>query len=129
MRWIRLALIQIMVGAAMMSAAYAQATLRSELEFTPAEEKIIARNEVLTRLRRRDPDGVKDILDALRSLNSRPAPAPAKPGIARRTKPAPPAEALFDPARNPDLLLFHRASPEAAHDLLQLLKQAGAVRR
>jgi hypothetical protein len=34
----------------------------------------------------------------------------------------------FDAARNPDLkLLFHRASPEAAYDLFQILKRVGTA--
>lgn len=131
MRWIRLALVPVMLGA-LLATAHAQRDLLKDLKFTVAEEEIIARNEVLKKLRRTDPDGVKDILDALTSLTARQArqaPAPTQPRIVRRPKEGAPAKIPFDPERNPDLLLFYRASPEAAHDLLQLLKQAGAARR
>jgi|APFEC2959095136_1045048.scaffolds.fasta_scaffold05146_2 hypothetical protein len=98
--------------------------------FTIAEEAIIDRNETLRSLYQTDPALVRRVLDALKSRGQskdrqRDVFGPGAPGNAG-SEPRDPsqAEATFDPATNPDLAIFQRASPEAAHDLFQLLKKA-----
>jgi len=91
-------------------------------EFTQADEAVIANNEALVRLRASNPEGLRRILDALAMARTRQLLPRSEAGRAA-TSPdgtSPP----FDPARNPDLVFLQRASPEAAHDLFQLLKQA-----
>lgn len=104
------------VFAALLSLA--AAAQKSAPLFTPAEETIIARNDALVRLRTSNPEIVRKVLDALASV---------KPRKRRDLREAESStmELPFDPARNPDLVVFARGSPEAAHDLFQLLKQAG----
>jgi hypothetical protein len=98
--------------------------------FTIAEEAIIDRNETLRSLYQTDPAMVRRVLDTLKSRGQStdrqrdvfgPS-APGDPGSGPRDPSQ--AEATFDPATNPDLAIFQRASPEAAHDLFQLLKKA-----
>lgn len=99
---------------------------RSTLQFTAADEIIIARNDVMQDLRRVSPQDLRRILDALTFVNAK---RNDDPDFHRR-----PARRLqqdnnsadrpaFDPERNPDLEVYQRSSPEAAHDLFQLLKQ------
>jgi hypothetical protein len=95
------------------------------LRFTAADEIIIARNEVMRDLRRTHPQDLRRILDALAFVaakrNDDPdfhrRPARRVPQNNNAERPA------FDPERNPDLEIYQRSSPEAAHDLFQLLKQ------
>lgn len=98
--------------------------------FTIAEEAIIERNEALRTAYETDPALVRRVLNALKS--------PRKSGDKQRDTfgPGTPADqgagrsdtiqpgADIDPATNPDLAIFQRGSPEAAHDLFQLLKKA-----
>jgi hypothetical protein len=85
----------------------------------------ISRNAVLEDLSRTDPAGTRKILDYLRS------PTRPQAGAQREARPrilsAPDREErLFDPAQNPDLVLLQRSSPEAAYELLQIVKRAAA---
>jgi non-ribosomal peptide synthetase component F len=93
--------------------------------FTAADEVVIERNEVLQDLRRISPRDVRRILDALAFATSKRNDDPEfhrKP--ARRLQRDNAAERpAFDPEKNPDLVVYQRSSPEAAHDLFQLLKQ------
>jgi hypothetical protein len=93
--------------------------------FTAADDVIIERNEVLQDLRRISPRDVRRILDALAFATSKRNDDPEfhrKP--ARRMQRDNPADRpVFDPEKNPDLVVYQRSSPEAAHDLFQLLKQ------
>jgi hypothetical protein len=97
----------------------------SFLQFTAADEIIIARNEVMRDLRRTHPQDLRRILDALAFVaakrNDDPEfhrrPARRVPQNRNNERPA------FDPERNPDLEIYQRSSAEAAHDLFQLLKQ------
>ena len=98
---------------------------RNVLQFTAADEIIIARNEVTRDLRRTHPRDLRRILDALAFANVKRnddpdfhrRPARRVPQNNNAERPA------FDPERNPDLEIYQRSSPEAAHDLFQLLKQ------
>src|SRR5262249_53351050 len=98
--------------------SFAATAQKSELQFTSAEETIIARNDALVRLRSSHPEIVRKVLDALASVKPRKRRDLRDPDPLR-------ADLPFDPARNPDLVVYQRGSPEAAHDLFQLLKQAG----
>jgi hypothetical protein len=90
--------------------------------FTAAEQTVIDRNAALATLVGSDPWLVRRVLDAIAAADtSPPADANARDGRHTRVEPAP------DPARNPDLDHLGRSSPEAAHDLFQLIKQAGAA--
>jgi hypothetical protein len=92
--------------------------------FTLAEERIIARNEALSALLASDPWGVRRIVDAMAAAKQ-----PRGKVKGRKRDMAEPRSGdgtvPFDPLRNPDLVIFQRASPEAAYDLFQLLKRVG----
>jgi hypothetical protein len=91
--------------------------------FTVEEQAIIRRNAALVALADRDPWLVRQVLDAITAAarQSKNEPGPDRAGrMALEREPAP------EPARNPDLEQFGRASPEAAHDLFQLIKKASA---
>jgi hypothetical protein len=89
--------------------------------FTLAEETLIARNEALLALLPIDPHGVRKIVDAVVAAKEKPPTASAPARDRQRDVNA----VVIDPARNPDLEVFQRASPEAAYDLFQLLKRVG----
>jgi hypothetical protein len=93
--------------------------------FSAADEVVIGRNEVLQDLRRVSPRDVRRILDALAFVTAKRNDDPEfhrKP--ARRMQRDNLADLpAFDPEKNPDLVVYQRSSPEAAHDLFQLLKQ------
>lgn len=98
--------------------------------FTIAEEAIIERNEALRTVYQTDPALVRRVLNAMKSRGQskdrqRDVFGPKAPDDrpADRRDPAEPMPPI-DPAANPDLAIFQRASPEAAHDLFQLLKRA-----
>ncbi len=87
--------------------------------FTAAEQVIIHRNAALLALVGRDPWLVRRVLDAIETTATSRSSVMVEGRENQRREPAP------DPARNPDLDQLGRASPEAAHDLFQLIKQAG----
>ena len=100
--------------------------------FTIAEEAIIERNEALRLVYEKDPALVRRVLD---SLAKRPASKEKQRDPFARTAPADhgptsrdPASLgpQIDPGANPDLAIYQRGSPEAAHDLFQLLKRAAS---
>lgn len=98
--------------------------------FSIAEEAIIERNEALRSVYETDPALVRRVLNALKSGGQskdkqRDVFGPQGPGDPGRTDPTRPG-ADIDPATNPDLAIFQRGSPEAAHDLFQLLKKAAS---
>jgi hypothetical protein len=82
--------------------------------FTREEQVIIDRNPSLREASRSNPWVVRRILDVLGH-------APSSNGEIKSPLP-PSAERDSD---DPDLDRMQRASPEAVHDLFQLLKQAG----
>jgi hypothetical protein len=107
----------LLVGAA------AHGAVQGAPRFTLSEEAIIARNDLLSALLAVNPWGVRKIVDAIVAAKQRPSATARKRG---RTveKPASGDEVvIIDQARNPDLVIFQRTSPEAAFDLFQLLKQ------
>jgi hypothetical protein len=96
--------------------------------FTIAEEAVIERNEALRSAYQTDPALVRRVLNAMKSRGQnkdkqRDVFGPGTPRIPGGHTPAQPGEEI-DPAANPDLVIFQRGSPEAAHDLFQLLKKA-----
>ncbi len=86
-------------------------------EFTAADRVIIDRNTALGALVNRDPWLVRRVLDAIAKAATKPAADEFERSTPRR-EPAP------NPAQNPDLDNLGRSSPEAAHDLFQLIKRA-----
>ena len=95
--------------------------------FTFAEQVIIARNDALNELLPLNPMGVRKILDTMAAAKEQPV-RPKTPryrdvfGGDNASKDS----LRLDPAKNPDLdILFQHASPEAAYDLFQILKQVG----
>ena len=98
--------------------------------FTIAEEAIIDRNDALRSIYETDPALVRRVLNALKTRGQskdkqRDVFGPRMPGGsgAPTADPSQP-DAAIDPATNPDLAILQRGSPEAAHDLFQLLKKA-----
>lgn len=77
--------------------------------FTAAEQAIIERNASLKNAVATDPWVVREFLDAL-----------AKTAAAEDASPATAGQP------DPDLKRYERASPEAAHDLLQIIIRAGS---
>jgi hypothetical protein len=95
--------------------------------FTIAEEAIIDRNDALRAVYETDPALVRRVLNALKSPlqhkdKQRDVFGPKVPGGQDSGPSQPGAE--IDPATNPDLAILQRGSPEAAHELFQLLKKA-----
>lgn len=91
--------------------------------FSVAERSIIARNASLRDRVSTEPWLVRRVLDTLANRTG---------DATRSVLPAPatrdlPVERRFDTAVDPDLGTFERASPEAASDLFQLIKKAGAA--
>jgi hypothetical protein len=80
--------------------------------FTREELVIINRNASLQEMSKSNPWMVRRLLDAMEK---------AEPGSTTSQSPARSDETSDDP----DLDRMQRASPEAVHDLFQLLKQAG----
>jgi hypothetical protein len=80
--------------------------------FTPDEQVIIDRNASLRDMSKANPWVARRLLDALQKI-----------GPESKSHQAPPPT-----GNNPDLDRLERSSPEAALDLFQLLKQAGARR-
>lgn len=94
--------------------------------FSAAERGIIERNAALKALVESDPLVVRRAIDAVAALDARSADGAATPEPRTRgIGPRDPSVTL-DPVANPDLNRLQMASPEAAYDLFQLLKQAGS---
>jgi hypothetical protein len=95
--------------------------------FTAEEVVVISRNAGLLEGLRTDPWAIRDFLDKM-------AKAPARAGMGTKKlklddePPQRGAAPAFDPKQNPDLDQYQRASPEAVHDLFQLIKRAGERR-
>ena len=86
-----------------------------------SDEALIAANPVLGRLARESPALLGEVLDRLRA----PAPEPpySRSLVQQRREPATQAETAVL-AENPDFFQFYRESPEAALDLLRLIREA-----
>ena len=86
-----------------------------------SDEELMGANPVLERLGRESPAVLREVLARLRS----PAPEPSsrRSLVQDQPKPATHAEATVL-AENPDLSQYYRESPEAALDLLRLIREA-----
>jgi hypothetical protein len=102
--------------------AIAQTPTSAGSTFSAEEQAVIQRNSALNAVLSRDPALVRRVLDAMASANT--GGARSSDGGKPRKPERPP-----NPKKNPDLENFGRASPEAAHDLFQLLKKAGQKRQ
>lgn len=78
-------------------------------KFTAEELAIIERNALLKRTVESDPDAVRSFLDAM-----------------EETDDASHSDTQEAPSDNPDIDRLQRSSPQAAHDLIQIMKQVGA---
>jgi hypothetical protein len=91
--------------------------------YTPSEQALIDRNAALAKIVDSNPELVRRAIDAIEAAQAdsgtRSSPPPSRKN-GRRTK----VERAPDPKHNPDLDQFGRMSPEAAHDLFQLIKNA-----
>jgi hypothetical protein len=96
---------------------------RANPAFSQAESEIIHRNATLTLLVNDDPWVVRRFLDALADVEAHKS-LMSRDGQINVPTEKPPES--FDPDENPDVDRMQRASPEAVHDLFQLLKQAAA---
>ena len=86
-----------------------------------SDEALIAANPVFERLERESPAVLDEVLSRLRS----PAPDAPRTRTLDQVEPRPATEAetaVF--ADNPDLSEYYRESPEAALDLLRLIREA-----
>jgi hypothetical protein len=102
--------------------AIAQAPSSSTPAFSAEEQAVIRRNSALNDLLPRDPVLVRNVLDAIAFAST--GGARSNDGSKPRKPERPP-----NPKSNPDLENLGRASPEAAHDLFQLIKKAGQKRQ
>lgn len=91
------------------AADIAVADVRAKPMFTGDELAVIERNVLLKRVVQTDPEAVRALLDVMKS-------------DAAETSNSEPDEA---PSDNPDIDRLQRSSPQAAHDLIQIMKQAG----
>ena len=89
-----------------------------------ADRALLEANPVLERIARERPDALGEILDRLR------APAPSTRRSREEAEPAEPPDGALDGllAENPALADYYRSSPEAALDLLQLIREAAKER-
>ncbi len=129
MIWIRTAILA--RAMLLLACALLQSASAAPRPFTIAEEAIIDRNEALRSVYETDPALVRRVLDALKSRGqSRDKQrdafgGPRVPGAPNPARQDPAqSDMQIDPATNPDLAILQRGSPEAAHDLFQLLKKA-----
>lgn len=101
---------------------------RARPAFSRDEQAIVDRNAVLSELASKNPRLVRKALEALRTPETGTAKSLSvqKPRPSRRVAAD---ELQMDPGANPDLERLLRSSPEAAHDLFQLLKKAGRTQK
>jgi hypothetical protein len=92
--------------------------------FSAADQQIIKRNATLSQLVKRDPWLVKQVLQAIAAP---PRQAPETGGRQGMTRERGAVAPVSD--RDPDLQQLERSSPEAAHDLFQLIKKAIAGKK
>ena len=108
------------VPAGLLAALVAQGAPADLIGRGAAERALLEANPVLERIARERPDALAEILDRLRT----PAPPPRRSREA--AEPAEPPDGAQDGllAENPALADYYRSSPEAALDLLQLIREA-----
>ena len=90
-----------------------------------SDEALIAANPILERLERESPALLGEVLERLRA--TAPEPSYRRSLVQDQPKPATPEETSVL-AENPDLSQYHRESPEAALDLLRLMREAAKKR-
>ncbi len=124
---IRRIILGIVACATLLATAAASGPNNAPPKFTFAEQVVIARNDALNELLPLNPWGVRKILDTMAAAKEQ----PVRPKTPRYRDVfggdgAPKDSLRLDPTKNPDLdILFQHASPEAAYDLFQILKQVG----
>ena len=87
-----------------------------------SDEELIGANPILGRLGRESPALLDEVLERLRT----PAPELSYSRSLAQDPPKPAEAAVL--AENPDLSQYHRESPEAALDLLRLIREAAKKR-
>ena len=86
-----------------------------------SDDAIVAANPVLQRLRTENPELLRDALERLRA----PTPVPSRRRALAQEAPEQESEAVRATLdENPDFARFYRESPEAALDLLHLIREA-----
>ena len=98
---------------------------REEARTTQADrsdDALIAANPILEPLRRNDPELLREVLERLRA----PEASRSRSLIQGALEPSTAAESAIL-AENPDLARLHRGSPEAALDLLRLIREAATA--
>jgi hypothetical protein len=90
--------------------------------YTPSEQAIIDRNAALAKIVDSNPELVRRALDAIEAAQE--STRAAIPGATRTKGRRPKVKRAPDPKHNPDLDQLGRMSPEAAHDLFLLIKNA-----
>jgi hypothetical protein len=103
-----------------LSIAEAQYKTVDPSAFSNAERIVIERNVAMMSIVNDHPKIVRRLLNALADLN---AGTETTNRSRRSDTPAERSPKAFDPEKNPDVDTLQRASPEAVHDLFQLLKQ------
>ncbi|MBX9845198.1 MAG: hypothetical protein K2Z80_25640 [Xanthobacteraceae bacterium] len=99
--------------------------------FSASEQVVIRRNRVLQSIVADNPWLVRRALDVLSEIDAgnHATSRSADPPMHRSDSTSPSRLGDdFDRQRNPDLDSASRASPEAMHDLFQLIKQAGSTK-
>ena len=125
-RFIRLAAVVLIMFAATSAVADLGAPT---VNLTGAELRLVAENPALLRLGEQDPAFLRAVLDRLEAM-----PLPASKGIDDALKGDGPATSALSPEdqtlldQNPALGKAMRDSPEAALDLIRLIKQAAQAK-
>ena len=88
-----------------------------------SDEALIAANPVLQRMERESSALLGEVLERLRATPAEPSHRRSLVQAQPKPKPATQAETAVL-AENPDLSQYHRESPEAALDLLRLIREA-----
>jgi hypothetical protein len=88
------------------------------------ERGFVIRNPMLATLQQDDPGAFRKLL----ALLSAQAEKTRQPPASRQRQIPLRKETDFDLSGNPDLQELQKSSPEAAHELFQVLKQAGALK-
>jgi hypothetical protein len=125
-RWLLVAML--LAGLSVVEPAFAEllGVANGRPAFSESDRTIIARNRLLATILDQDPWLVRRALDSLALADTQQQKDIGKlPPLPPRTPATPTDDDLRD---NPDLEQMQKALPEAAHDLFQLLKQAGAKR-
>lgn len=96
----------------------------SQEKFTSEQLAYLNRNPLLLALQKADPDGLGRVLDLLVAHANEQKRTKSKSRLIPNRRPEP----EIDISGNPDLIELQKSSPEAAHELFLLLKQAGSIK-